>query len=66
MTNNAIEAAMVNRSLATPGGSERTLLLFARNSGREDIQTYAQEEAAIDAQDILTQAEEAMAMDPIG
>ena len=63
---NVVEAAMGNGSLATPGGSEPMLLLFARYSGREDIQTYAQEEAAIEAEDILTQAEEAMAMDPIG
>ncbi len=58
MTNNVIEAAM--------GNGERTLVLFARYSGLEDIQTHAQEEAAIDAEAILTQAEEAMAMDPIG
>ena len=63
---NVVEAAMGNGSLSTPGGSEPMLLLFARYSGREDIQTYAQEEAAIEAEDILTQAEEAMAMDPIG
>jgi hypothetical protein len=30
------------------------------------IQTRAQEDAAIDAEDILTQADEANAVDPIG
>ncbi len=66
MTNNVIQAATDNGSLATPGGSERMLLLFARYSGREDIQRRAQEEAAIDAEDILTQAEEANALYPVG
>jgi hypothetical protein len=47
--------------LAIAGGGERTLLLPARN-----IQTRAQEDAAIDAEDILTQAEEANALDPVG
>jgi hypothetical protein len=31
-----------------------------------DIQRRVQEEAAIDAEDILTQAEEAGALDPVG
>jgi hypothetical protein len=66
MTINIIEATMGNGSLATPGGGERMLLLLARYSGRENIQTLAQEDAAIDAEDILTQAEEANAMDPVG
>jgi hypothetical protein len=41
--------------------SRRALL-----SKASEIQTRAQEEAAIDAEDYLTQAEEACAMDPIG
>jgi hypothetical protein len=61
MMNNVIEAELGNGSLAIAGGGERTLLLLARN-----IQTRAQEDAAIDAEDILTQAEEANAMDPVG
>jgi hypothetical protein len=52
---------MRNGTLAITGGDERTLLLLARN-----IQTRAQEDAAIDAEDILTQAEEANALDPVG
>jgi hypothetical protein len=61
MTNNVVEAELGNGSLAIAGGGERTLLLLARN-----IQTRAQEDAAIDAEDILTQAEEANALDPVG
>ena len=66
MTNNVIEAAIGNGSLVVPGGGARTpLLLFAAQDVR-NIQTRAQEDAAIDAEDILTQAEEANAMDPVG
>jgi hypothetical protein len=61
MTNNVVEVEMGNGSLAIAGGGERTLLVLARN-----IETRAQEDAAIDAEDILTQAEEANAMDPVG
>lgn len=61
MTNNVVETEMRNGTLAITGGGERTLLLLARN-----IQTRAQEDAAIDAEDILTQAEEANALDPVG
>jgi hypothetical protein len=66
MTTNVIEAAVGNGSLVASGGSERMLLLFARYSGRENIQRRVLEEAAIDAEDILTQAEEAGALDPVG
>jgi hypothetical protein len=61
MTSNVVEAEMRNGSLAIAGGGERTLLLLARN-----IQTRAQEDAAIDAEDVLAQAEEANALDPVG
>ena len=61
MMNNVVEAEMGNGPLAIAGGGERTLLLLARN-----IHTRAQEDAAIDAEDILTQAEEANALDPVG
>ena len=66
MTTNVTEAAMGNGSFVASGGNERMLLLFARYSGRENIQIRMQEEAAIDAQDILTQAEEAAPLDPVG
>jgi hypothetical protein len=61
MTSNVVEAEMRNGSLAIAGGGERALLLLARN-----IQTRAQEDAAIDAEDVLAQAEEANALDPVG
>ena len=67
MTINVIEATTTgNGSFATVAESEQMLLLFARYSGFEDIQTRAQEDAAIDAEDILTQAEEAGALYPVG
>jgi hypothetical protein len=66
MTTSVIETAVGNGSFALPGAGEQMLLLFARYSGREDIETRMQEEAAIDAEDILTQAEEAGALDPVG
>ncbi len=65
--NDVIGATTGNGSLgshAAVGG--RMLLLLASYSGREDIERRAQEEAAIDAEDILTQAEEANALDPVG
>lgn len=66
MTNNLTEATMGNGSLATYGGGERALLLLLATQSATDIQTRAREEAAIDAEDILTQAEEANALDPVG
>jgi hypothetical protein len=60
--NNVIEATTGNGSSATPRGGERMLLLFARYWGREDLQGRTQEEAAIDAEDTLTQADEALVL----
>jgi len=45
---------------------ERTLLLLLANENTRAVQTRAQEDAAIEAKDILTQAEEANAFDPVG
>jgi hypothetical protein len=66
MTSSVIEATTGNGSFVASAASERMLVLFARYSGREDIQIRAREEAAIDAEDILMQAEEAGALDPVG
>ena len=64
MTINVIDAAR-NRDLsAPPVGSERTLLLLLATQDARYIRE--QEEAAIDAEDFWTQAEEANAIDPIG
>ncbi len=56
MTNNVIEAA----------NGERTLSLLLALGEARDLQRRAQEEAAIEAEDILAQAEEANALDPVG
>ena len=65
--NNAIGATTGSGSLGSLGAvGGRMLLLLASYSGREDIERRAQEEAAIEAEDILTQAEEANALDPLG
>ena len=64
---NVIGATTGNGSLVSPGADgERMLLLFASYPGGKDLQRRAQEEAAIDAADILAQAEEANALDPVG
>jgi hypothetical protein len=59
MTVNAIEAAKGN-------GGERTLSLVLALREATDLRRRAQEEAAMEAQDILAQAEEAIALDPVG
>ena len=67
MATNVTDAATGERPFATSRGDMRTslLLLLATQEAR-NIQGRAQEEAAIDAEDFLTQADEACAMDPIG
>ena len=57
MTTNVIEAAT--------GNGERTLTLLLALEEAKELQRWAQEEAAIDAADILAQAEEANALDPV-
>ena len=60
MTINAIEAT-------TMGSGEGTLSLLLALEAATDIRRRAQEEAAaIDAEYILMQAEEANALDPVG
>ena len=55
---NVIEAAKGN------GEGPLSLLLALEEAG--DLHRRAQEEAAIEAEDILMQAEEANALDPVG
>ncbi len=64
MTINLIGSARDNDPLALTGEVEQVLLRLLAN--RELRDTRAQEEAAIDAEDFWTQAEEACAVDPIG
>jgi hypothetical protein len=51
---------------ATKSNGERTLSLVLALKEAKDLQRRVQEEAAIDAEDILMQAEEANALDPVG
>ena len=67
MAINVTDTAAGERSFATSRGDKRTpLLLWLATQEARDILRRAQEEASIDAEDFLTQAEEACAMDPIG
>ena len=68
MTTSVIEAPTTgNGSRASLGGGDGDLLLlFARYSGRESARRRALEDAVLEAEDILTQAEEANALDPVG
>jgi hypothetical protein len=66
MTNTVIEMAMGNGTPASSGDVERMYVLARASTYARDLQRRAREEAAIDAEDILTQAEEANALDPVG
>lgn len=67
MAINVTNPATGERSFATSRGDKRTpLLLLLATKEVRDILRRAQEEATIDAEDHLTQAEEARALDPIG
>jgi hypothetical protein len=62
MTTNVIEATTDNDSFATLAGSERTSVLLVATQYAINIQTRVQEDAAINAEAILTQAEEALVL----
>ena len=66
MTSNVIERTKGNGNLAASGGVERTFLMVRASRYARELQRRAQEDAAIDAEDILTQAEEANGLDPVG
>ena len=66
MTSSVIERATENVSSAAPGDFERTLMLVRASRYARELQRRAQEDAAIDAEDILTQAEEANGLAPVG
>jgi len=61
-----LEGSDTRRSGGSAPAFEGQLSRQALLSKAREIQRRAQEEAAIDAEDFLTQAEEACAMDPIG
>ena len=62
MASKVIEVAVGNGSAL--GGGEQ-IFSYPTHHMRY-IQALAQEDAALDAEDILTQAEEANALDPVG
>lgn len=66
MASSVIERAPASDTLAASAGFERTLLMVRASRYARDLQRRAQEDAAIDAEDILTQAEEANGLDPVG
>jgi hypothetical protein len=67
MTNDIIEAATGKGGpLATAERGERTLTRLLGTREAREILRRAREEAAIEAEDTLTQAEEANAIDPVG
>ena len=64
MASNVIEVG--NGLLADPEGGERAFLFSYPAQHAKHIQTLAQEDAELVAEDILTQAQEANALDPAG
>ena len=66
MTSSVIERATGNGNPAASGGVEHTFKLVRASRYARELQRRAQEDAAIDAEDILTQAEEANGLDPVG
>jgi hypothetical protein len=62
MKTNVIEATTDNDSFATLAGSERTSLLLVASQGAINIQTRLEEDAAINGEAILTQADEALVL----
>ena len=65
---NVVEPPARGDAVAVTGDGKRTLLLLLAVQGAEDVKAggRAREGAAMDGEDILTQAEEANAPDPVG
>lgn len=65
---NMIKHPAYGSAVAIRGGVERTLLLLisARDAEETAAKRRMEEDAAIDAESILEQAEEANALDPVG
>jgi hypothetical protein len=67
MTTSVIETTTTgNGSLTSSGEAEQTLLLLFADRYEREIRRRELEDAAIEAEDILMQAEEANALDPVG
>jgi hypothetical protein len=72
-TEMAVQGTVIERqaangdAVAAFGNGVLTLLVVLRQDAADtEAERRAQEDAAIDAEDILTQAEEANALDPVG
>jgi hypothetical protein len=72
-TEMAVQGTVIERqaangdAVAAFGNGMLTLLVVLRQDAADtEAERRAQEDAAIDAEDILTQAEEANALDPVG
>jgi hypothetical protein len=65
---NVVERQAADKNAGTIFGNGMWTLIVLTRQGAADIEAErrAQEDAAIDAEDILTQAEEANALDPVG
>lgn len=65
---NVIEHPTADRDAATTWDDKQTARLLIALRDMEDLEARrrAREDAALDAEDILTQAEEANALDPVG
>ena len=59
---NVVEAAVGNDPSAAPGGGELTFSHLLATLDARIIETSAQEDAAIEAEAILTQADEALVL----
>jgi hypothetical protein len=57
---------IINATDAAKGNGEGTLSLLLALEEARNLQRRVREEAAIEAEDILMQAEEANALDPVG
>jgi hypothetical protein len=66
MTSSVIERATGSGNLAASEGVERMFLMMRASRYARELQRRAQEDAALDAEDVLTQAEEANGLDPVG
>jgi hypothetical protein len=60
--NNVVEVAVGNDPFATPGSAQQTFSLLLATREARAIEIDAQEDAAIEAEAILTQADEALVL----
>jgi hypothetical protein len=66
MTTSSTNSATGDMPFVDPRGDARELSLLLTLEDAHNLRTHSIEDAATDAEDILTQAEEANALDPVG